>query len=134
MTAPDDTRLYGRHPEFSRQSNRPGIGHGFMHEVASSLMQFNLEDTQADVPSALRHGTRLLPLGRYLRTELRKLVGMDPSAPEATLLEAAQRLQDVRESAFNNSRSFKKEIVKAADQKVLNMETKLRIHRKVRTL
>lgn len=92
LTSKDDDRLItrctvcaqtsSRHPEFSRMSLKPGIGANFMHEVASTTMQFNLEeDTQGDVPSSLRHGTRRLPLGRYLRRRLRTLVGKEANAP-----------------------------------------------------
>lgn len=87
MTAPGDPRLDGRHPEFARMSNRPGIGADAMHEVASVVLNFNLEETQADVPSSLRHGSRLLPLGRYLHRKLREYVTGSPDAPEIAKLQ-----------------------------------------------
>lgn len=95
MTRTDDMRLNGRWPEFSRMSLRPGIGHGMMHEVASTLMQFNLEHAEADVPVSLRHGKRLLPLGRYLRKTLRTMVGKEENAPEIVLELAKLELQDL---------------------------------------
>lgn len=81
MTSKDDVRLYGRHPEFARMSLKPGIGADFMHEVASSHMEFNLASREVDVPSTLRHGGRMLPLGPYLTRKLRTYVGMDPRNP-----------------------------------------------------
>lgn len=127
MTSADDYRLDGLPPEFARMSLRPGIGHDAMWEVASSLLEFDLVDSQGDVPSTLRHGSRLLPNGRYLTKTLRKMVGKDEKSPKVTTDRLKAELQDLRVSAFENSRSFKKEIVQAADQAVLNMEARQRI-------
>lgn len=99
MTGKDDPRLFGRHPEFTRSSKRPGIGADFMHFVASEFMKFNLENTQVDVPSTLRHGPKELPLGRYLQKRLRKLVGKDEKAPQAVLDKISKELQPLREAA-----------------------------------
>lgn len=88
MTSKNDARLLGRYPEFSRQSTQNGgIGSGLMHDVASTLMSFNLDTTQSDVPVTLRHGNRELPLGRYLRRKLRVLMGQNPEVPEAKVRE-----------------------------------------------
>lgn len=136
MTSKYDDRLYGRHPEFARMSLRPGIGADFVHEVASSLLEFNLEESQADVPSALRHGSRLMPLGRYLRSRLRSTVGKSPNAPESTLQEIEAELYPLRIAAKTDpsATTLKQQIIKAADQQVRNIEAKQRIHRKVRTI
>lgn len=75
MTAWDDVRLNGRHPEFARMSLRPGIGASAMSDVAAALFNQHGWDEitrTGDVPSVLRHGSRMFPLGRYLRRELRK--------------------------------------------------------------
>lgn len=134
LTAKDDYRLLGRHPEFARMSLRPGIGAGAMHEVASTLMEFNLEETQADVPSALRHGSRLLPLGRYLKRKLRTYVGKDPETPQVVLDQMDEKLRPLREDAFNNSESFTEAIKKAADGKVARMEARIKLKPKRKTL
>lgn len=140
MTAKDDTRLLDRHPEFARMSNRGGgIGSGMMDEVASTLMTLNLEERIADVPSALRTGSRLMPLGRYLRQNLRKKVGKSEKAPQSTLDEYTEALRPMREAAQNSRPgtrydTFKEEILKSADQKVRQMETKQRIFKKGKTL
>lgn len=134
MTDKGHPALKSRPPEFSRMSLKPGIGSEMIWDVASSLMEFSLEDRMDDVPSSLRHGSRVLPLGRYLTGKLRERVGLDKKAPQTTLDKIAQELRPLREAAFENSRSFKKEIVQAADQAVLNMETKIKLRRKRREL
>lgn len=124
MTDKEDPRLKGLPPEFARMSLRPGIGGDAMYDVASTLLEFDLVDEQSDVPSTLRHGRRVMPLGNYLTKRLRKFVGHDEKAPQSTLDKIKEELQPLREVAFENSRSLKAEIIKAADQAVLNMEVK----------
>lgn len=101
-----------------------------MDEVASELMKYDLEKTLEDVPNSLRHGTRVMPLGRYLTRRLRKLIGRDEKAPQSTLDKAKENLRPLRESAFNNSRSFKDEVVNAGHQARLNMKARSKIRRK----
>lgn len=98
MTAADDVRLCGRYPEFARMSLRPGIGAGAMLDVAETYKTYGL-DFAKDVVGALRHGKRLLPLGRYLRRRLRVNLGMSADAPEVTLEEIKAVLQPLREIA-----------------------------------
>lgn len=129
MTHADDPRLKGLTPEFSRMSLKPGIGADFMFEVASTLMEFNLEEKLVDVPSTLRHANRVMPLGRYLTQKLRTYVGKDEKAPQEILDKVKEELQPLRDAAFEGSRSFKKEIIAAADQAVMNMEARQRIFR-----
>lgn len=137
LTRSDDPRLGDRHPEFARMSLRPGIGAHFMHEVASSLMQFNLEEAaQGDVPSSLRHGSRTLPLGRYLRRKLRTLVGKEPHAPQSTLDAVAETLRplfiDARHSEKNPS--AKTHIMEAHAQKARSLIGKTTIYKQRKKL
>lgn len=134
MTRTDDPRLFGREPEFCRMSNRPGIGADAMHEVASQLMRFNLDETQADVPSALRHGSRELPLGRYLTRRLRALTGKDERAPEETLLKIETEVQAVREAAFDGSQSFAAALQEANAGKVASWKARQKIHKTRKTI
>lgn len=135
MTSTDDIRLNGRHPEFSRSSNRGGgIGIGMMDEVASEFLALNLDVSEADVPSALRHGSRILPLGRYLKRELRKRVGRSPDAPPSVLQKIELELSPLREAAFNRSASLKEEVIKAADGKVASIEARQKIFKKRGTI
>lgn len=78
MTARDDPRLEGRHPEFARMSLKPGIGAGAISQLAEALnssVGSKFIASTGDVPSALTHGTRSFPLGRYLRRFLREEMG-----------------------------------------------------------
>jgi len=119
-------------PEFQRMSLKPGLGADLMHDVASVLLE-HAKDME-DVPIALQHGTRKLPLGRYLRNKLRTYVGREPGCPEGVLLRAKEALRPLRENAFQNSSSFAEEVVNANAQKRLNMLTKYRIKKQRTTL
>lgn len=138
MTSPDDERLQGRHPEFCRMSLRPGIGADAMHDVASELMRFNLENTQADVPVSLRHGSKTLPLGRYLRRKLRTMVGKDEKTPESVVAEAQAEVRAVYEATFDSakygSQAFKKGVVALGEQRVRQMEARKLIHKERKQL
>lgn len=132
LTRKSDPKLLGRHPEFGRMSLKPGIGADFMDEVASTLLGLTME--LEDVPTQLQHGSRKLPLGRYLRRKLRPLVGLDEATPESTIQAVQEALRPVRQAAFDNSRSFKAEVIKDANQKVLNQEARSKIFKQRRTL
>jgi len=94
MTGVDDDRLKGRNPEFARMSLRPGIGADATWELADVHLQW-CEDAP-DVVTALRHGGRILPLGRYLTQRLRAQTGRPINAPEATLAKLEAEVLDVR--------------------------------------
>lgn len=127
-----------RYPEFARMSNRPGIGADFMHEVASTLLEFDT-DQMEDVPTALSHGKRILPLGTYLRKKLRKAIGRDEKAPISIREKAAAKLSSLHESAQTASPGFKEvqyknNIVDAGLGKRNSLEAKSRIYKKRSTL
>ena len=94
MTSIGDPRLEGLEPEFSLKSI--GLGAGALEAVAESLKEFDLGNTEADVPSSLRHGKKLLPLGRYLRGRLRVLLGKDKGAPKETLEKMVEELREMQ--------------------------------------
>lgn len=129
MTKRDDIRLRGRAPEGSRMSNRPGIGRDAMWEVAHSMMKFNLDEREADVPSALRHGKRELPLGRYLRMELRKMLGRDPKTPQEVVDILSAELLPLREAAklSSDAPSIRHQIVLANKGAVARMKSRAKI-------
>lgn len=109
MTAADDIRLNGRKPEFARMSLKPGIGASMMDEVASILLQMDESDLE-DVPTSLRHNGRLMPLGRYLRQQLRLRIGRDKKSPTSILEKRKEEMRPLRDFAFINSISFKEAV------------------------
>lgn len=127
MTKIDDPRLEGRLPEFARMSRRPGIGVGFMNDVASALMEHKLDEKMLDVPLSLSHGTTKLPLGRFLRRKLRTYIGRDEKCPQ-NLPPTTQEIlmSTMRQTAFNNSKPFKEEILKASEGRRIQIEAKHR--------
>ncbi len=74
----------GIHPEFCRASNRPyGIGGNAVKILADVLLAHPECFTPAgDVPISLKHGNRILPLGKYLREKLREELKMDCTVQE----------------------------------------------------
>lgn len=139
-TRPDESRLDGRHPEFARMSLKPGIGAGAMHEVASVLMTYHLE--AESVPMALRHGKKQLPLGRYLRRQLRILVGLSPDASEAELAEHAEKLRPMYEKAKKNSPNdaklrallFSQYLFDASEGKIASIEARSKIYQQRKSI
>lgn len=116
MTRPDDERLDGRYPEFARMSLRPGIGADAMWEVASQTLQY-LND-QPDVTTALRHGSKIMPLGRYLTRKLREYTGRDPGAPPETIEKQREKLSTLLDAASEITSApgmakFRKEVLKS---------------------
>lgn len=134
LTASDDRRLDGRHPEYSRMSNRPGIGASALHDVASTLLTYNLDNLLTDVPVTLRHGDRELPLGRYMRGRLRELIGKDKRAPQASLDQAAEELLPVRQAAWDNKTSLKKQIIETHRGKVDRLKARHAIYTRKKAL
>lgn len=89
MTKGSDARLLGRHPEFSRQSRRPGVGSTAIAALASTIESYVDPHDLKDVPIILHQGkNNALPLGRYLRNKLRLELGLGEGAPEDAIREA----------------------------------------------
>lgn len=134
MTSEYDPRLEGRRPEFARMSLRPGIGYGVMHEVASTLLEYDLHKVLPDVPYSLQHGTKKWPLGRYLRRSLRCMIGREKNTPEAIINEMEKKMQPLREAAFNASEPLKTHILQASEGRRLQIAAHERRKKKVKTL
>lgn len=95
MTRVDDDRLEGRHPEFARMSSVPGIGRDALWDIGSEVLHYEGSFVAGDVPAGIRRGRGQMPLGRYLRRELRKIVGRDAGAPQVTLDAMAEEMRPV---------------------------------------
>ena len=100
------------------------------------MMHFNLENSEADVPSALRHGKRLLPLGRYLRRELRKMVGKDEATPEAVIKKLEEEMYPLRLAAARDQEapSVKQQVKLANKGALANLESRTRIFKGKRSI
>ncbi len=61
--------LQGRYPEFKRQSLKPGLAFNYISEVATQLTNANIHEYNL-LPRHLQHGTKKMPLGRYLSDKL----------------------------------------------------------------
>ena len=131
MTSKDDPRLDGRHPEFGRMSLRPGIGVNSLHEVASTLMEFNLDKMQDDVPSSLRHGNKVFPLGRYLRRKLRVMLGKPENTPHEISQAIQKELRALYEdsSFFEEGKSYKEHLLSKGKQKAASLIGRTNIYK-----
>lgn len=125
MTFASDPKLQGREPEFPLRSL--GIGRDAMWEVASELLAFP-HLVKPDVPMGLRHGSHVMPLGRYLRRKLRSYVGMEPGAPQEILDQQAAEMRPVYEAAFRDRTSLKKVVVAATEHEAASLVNKSTIY------
>lgn len=98
LTKSDDPALMGRHPEFCRMSNRPGIGALAADSIGDTLTtkegSYVLISTLGEAPGEIMVAGKRQPLHRYLKKRIRRRVGL----PELGLLspsvqEAKKRLQ-----------------------------------------
>lgn len=133
MTSADDSRLKGRHPEFTRMSLRPGIGAWALEDVALTLQRYRLAE-QTDVPHSLMHGRRSMPLGRYLRQQLRLAMGKEKNAPSTTLDEAKEKMRPLRDYAFANSRSITSVVLETFKGQNDSLDAKLAIYERKKPL
>jgi len=144
LTKADDPRLKGRYPEFARMSLKPGLGAGFMHDLASTIMEHNVHVKLGDVPTAIRHGPKLMPLGRYLTRRLRVLCGQAPESPAITIARANEKMQVVHLAAKEATQSYKIKglyqthfsngLVKANQGKITQIETRAKLFKQRKTL
>lgn len=134
-TKSDCPELHGKAPEFCRMSLRPGIGAQMMDEVASSLMEFRLDD-MVDVPDALRVGHKEYPLGRYLKGELRKRIGRDAKAPKEALQKYASKMLPLQLAAKDDpsAPSLKWQLLKESEGRRIQIAARARRFRKKETL
>lgn len=137
MTAKDDPRLNGRHPEFARMSLRPGIGAGAVPAIADALNDKHGAASIAsvgDVPGALMHGRRQLPLGRYLRRKLREELGFaEIGGQDLVARKQAEELRALSEAEGGIARVLEKK-AKTTAVKILQLEGRAAIWSKKGTL
>lgn len=100
LTKSDDPALNGRHPEYARMSNRPGIGAYAADSIGDTLLTkagtYVLESTQGEPPSEIMVAGKRQPLHRYLKGRIRRRVGLPELGINSPSAQAAkQRLQDL---------------------------------------
>lgn len=139
MTRHDDERLGGREPEFARMSLRPGLGANAMRNVARTIDCYKLAG-DGDVAAALRVGSKILPLGRYLRERLRLVVGTTDEQKAASLEDWRKELSELRKAAAAlsdgevyvegtfNEEIFKKLLVEQDMEKVRQLEGRRKLY------
>lgn len=130
LTSPSDPRLEGRAPEFATMSRRPGLGHDAMHDVAHVLMKHGADQTLIDVPGELRHGRRKMPLDRYLKRKLRKMIGRDEATPQEAMDKIKEEMYALREGAFLASKSIQETVAEKGKAKAIQIEARQRRQRK----
>lgn len=153
MTSKEDIRLNGRYPEFARMSQ--GIGRGSVDFIADALNgEYGHRAFQlGDVPVSLRTQGKSVPLGRYLRTRLRKKLGIEKvnpdtgeitygtphetlrllhekENPEMSALQKAYFADPLskKEKLYEELDSLKAKKTQKRKQRILNLEAKHRIH------
>lgn len=135
-TIDQEAFLNGRHKEFSRMSLRPGIGARAMLKVRDSFRgSFGSSYLRlyGDVPSALVHGKKQRPLGRYLMCKLRECVGIvDGKKPDeagkAYSLEVQKLLKENVSLTENVSKPWNKIVLDLYGQKRLNAYKRFYLH------
>jgi len=160
MTSPTDPRLEGRYPEFSRQSQ--GIARDVVPDIVESLLSEygHLAFQNGDIPHTFLRGNSSIPLGRYLRSKIRKgldLYKVNPETGEITygapyetleILQAqkeGQAVHDLRARLRDPSETNKKALYAELDtlreinaskvqQRIKNLEAKFNIYNKGKTL
>lgn len=76
----------GKHKEFSRMSLRPGIGQKGTVDMSKELLKRHfLLSSMEDVPNEVRVDGKKMPIGRYLKKNLRVAIGRQPLAPQELL-------------------------------------------------
>lgn len=154
MTSWHDPRLNGRHPEFARMSLKPGIGAGAIKDISASLLStdagFRMLVALNDVPHALNYGSKMMPLGRYLKGKLRHETGMlqdlsnyhlDKWKREIDLVRAnkdSQKMLVLQEnflrSKASSSKSFTTYMLEMKQQKILNIESRYKSRNRGKSL
>lgn len=94
-----EQRLDGREREFSLTSRRPGLGTFAIPDLVDAFGTAGgkeLLESHGDIPSSLRFGGNVLPLGRFIRSHLRKHQGLSESGnePESGALKRLERYRE----------------------------------------
>lgn len=140
ITKVDHRDLGTLYPPFTRVSRKPGLGYNALHDVASTLLEYDLEKTLADVPLAL---DGVGPLGKYLRKNLRLMIGRDEKIPPAILDQLIEDLRPLREASQNSGLgtipgfkefAFKQAVIDRDEGKIIHAQHSRSKSKRKRTL
>lgn len=139
LTAKNDERLNGKHPEFARMSLRPGIGALAVPEIARALsggLLLREGGNLLDVPGVLQHGDRRYPLGRYLQRRVRTACGLDEKGPEIKEYERSLEVSALFKNYLNagGTGSLKHALLWNSEGKIRQIEGKYRIFKGAKKL
>ena len=136
MTGKDDARLQGRKPEFARMSLRPGIGAGAMPEVAKASLAVDYVSRTGDAPGGLRHGSRIMPLGRYLRGKLRLECGVGAGARSVALDDHEKEMLALLQASKSDKEavSLGQQVRKKSEGRIASMVARAKIMKGRKTL
>lgn len=132
LTLPDSPGLNGRHPEFARMSLRPGIGALVVEEIMRVVYSQNGSKDIAirgDVPDQIHLNGKKVPLGRYIRNQLRDAYGIAKKTPEEVMraLQLTAPLKVLESSEF-----YKREALR--EQHAHNAAARVRLQKSRRKL
>lgn len=131
--------LQGRYPEFSRMSRMPGIGAFQAERISKALTTYGLLE-KADVPRSLVHGSKVLPLGRYLSDKIYAHMGhtYEEGERQKSFESSLRSMLLSREDISSIAPYYKGSVASAlkflGSQRILDLETKKRLTRKDKKL
>lgn len=145
MTSKDDSRLYGRFPEFARMSRRPGIGALAVPGITEALCTVGGAQSIAqngDVPQSVNFGGKSMPLGRYLRSKIREVYGFEETnVPKEILRKMSEEMRELHEAEWllaaekgESTKEFYQKKIATKNQKILNIEAKSKLYTKRKVL
>lgn len=114
---------------YNRMSLKPGLGYSAMFDIASTLLEYDLEKVLEDVPGVTKHQNATLPLGRYLKKHLRTMIGRDEKTPITVLENYREELRPVQEASYasapagSKAFAFKQALIDLNQGKITRMDT-----------
>lgn len=128
-------KLAGRNPEFARMSlggrtKSGGIGALAVGNIAAAYGDSAALDSivdNFDVGSTLLHGRARYPLGRYLKSKLRKALGYGEKLCTDAFLAAQLKMQVLQKMDAEAAAKINQNVFDIQKQKILNLESKAAI-------
>ena len=127
MTAASDSRLDGLHPEFARMSLRPGIGARAVEAIYKAHPPVRPD---SDIIGEVRHGSAVMPLGRYLKGLLREKELGFKNAPPASQLAAGREMYELQVAA--RASGYTQTVREVYEEKLGNYGANLEAREKIR--